>query len=276
MTASPRVPSRAAGVRRKGNALLRRLRRWRKRARWAQRKLKALSRPVRIGGAVVALLAVLTVVNFAYQVASKPTELFFPISGAFNKTPADTWEQYGSLFQEYSTSAAPPELLAALAQIEGAGNPVARTYWRWRFTWHPFAIYEPASSAVGMYQMTDPAFAEARRYCIRDHVVVEEGCWLAGLYTRIVPSHAIELTAAYLDRKVETILAVRPDLTASPQQKQDLAAIIHLCGAGPARGFARRGFHLLAEERCGDHDPAKYLADVNAMARRFRRLAAAR
>ena len=26
----------------------------------------------------------------------------------------------------------PPELLAALAQVESGGNPVARTYWRWR------------------------------------------------------------------------------------------------------------------------------------------------
>jgi hypothetical protein len=64
--------------------------------------------------------------------------------------PAETWRQYGALFREYSTHAITPELLAALAQVESDGNPVARTYWRWRLTWHPFAIYEPASSAVGM------------------------------------------------------------------------------------------------------------------------------
>ena len=63
------------------------------------------------------------------------------------------------------------------AQVEGAGNPVASTYWRWRLTWDPFAIYQPASSSVGMYQMTDAAFAEARHYCIRDHIVVEDGCF---------------------------------------------------------------------------------------------------
>ncbi len=91
-----------------------------------------------------------------------------------------------------------------MAQVEGAGNPVARTYWRWRLTWHPFAIYQPASSAVGMYQMTDAAFAEARRYCIRHHTVIDDGvwddwrsCWFNGLYTRVVPSHAIELTAVF-------------------------------------------------------------------------------
>ena len=127
-----------------------------------------------------------------------------------------------------------PELLAALAQVEGAGNPVARTYWRWRLTWNLFAIYQPASSAVGMYQMTDAVFAEARRYCIRHHTV-EDSCWFSGLDTRVVPSHAIELTAVFLDRNVAAIFARRPNATASLQQKQELAAIIHLCGAASAK-----------------------------------------
>jgi hypothetical protein len=189
--------------------------------------------------------------------------------------PAETWRHYGPLFREYSTAAITPELLAALAQIEGAGNPMARTYWRWRLTWNPLAIYQPASSAVGTYQMTDAAFADARRFCIRDHVVVEKECWFTGLYTRIVPSHAVELTAVSLDRNVAAILASRPKATASPQQKQALATIIHLCGPGPARAFARRGFMLSPGERCGDHDVATYLAKVNAMKREFLRLAAA-
>ena len=55
-----------------------------------------------------------------------------------------------------------PELLAALAQVEGAGNPVARTYWRWRLSWNPLELYRPASSAVGMYQITDATFQEAK------------------------------------------------------------------------------------------------------------------
>ena len=118
------------------------------------------------------------------------SELFFPVSRAFDKMPGETWRQYGALFREYSTHAITPELLAALAQVESDGNPVERTYWRWRLTWHPFAIYEPASSAVGMYQMTDAAFAEAQHHCIRRHTVVEEGCWFNSLYTRIVPSDA--------------------------------------------------------------------------------------
>jgi hypothetical protein len=112
---------------------------------------------------------------------AKPTELLSLVSGGFNKSPTETWRHYGPLFREYSTASIPPELLAALAQAEGAGNPMASTYWRWHLTWNPFAIYQPASSSVGLYQMTDAAFAEARRYCMRHHAVVEDDCALTGL-----------------------------------------------------------------------------------------------
>ena len=95
-----------------------------------------------------------------------------------------------------------------------------------------------------------------------------------GLYTRVVPSHAIELTAVFLDRNVTAILAHRPNETASLQQKQELATIIHLCGAGSATVFARGNFYLTAGERCGDHDVATYLAQVNAMKQEFLRFAA--
>jgi hypothetical protein len=126
--------------------------------------------------------------------------------------------------------------------------------WRWRLTWNPFAIYQPASSAVATYQITDAAFAEARRYCIRQHTVVEDDCWFNGLYTRVVPSHAIELTAVFLDRNVAAILARRPNATANLLQKQELAAMIHLCGAASAKAFACRGFHPIAGERCSNDD----------------------
>ena len=247
---------------------------WRKRARWAWQKLNAAPSAIRIVVIAATVLAVFSATNLVYQVVRKPTEMLFPVSGAMNKMPAETWQQYAPLFREYSTATITPELLAALAQVEGAGNPVARTYWRWRLTWNPFAVYQPASSAVGMYQMTDAAFAEARQYCIRHHTVVEDGCWFNGLYTRVVPSHAIELTAVFLDSKVAAILARRPNGTANQQQKQELAAIIHLCGAASAKAFARRGFHLIAGERCGDHDVATYVAQVNAMKREFLRYGA--
>jgi len=182
------------------------------------------------------ILAVFSAMNLIYHVVRKPTEVFSPVSGAFNKMPAETWRQYAPLFREYSTAAISPELLAALAQVEGAGNPVASTYWRWRLTWDPFAIYQPASSSVGMYQMTDAAFAEAQQYCIHHHTVVEDGCASHGIYSRLVPSHAVELTSVFLDRNVTAILAHRSKGTASQQQKQELAAIIQLCGRRSGQG----------------------------------------
>jgi len=253
--------------------------------RYARRVLRALLRArlgVRILVASMAVLLLWSAVNWLYQVVRKPTELFFPVSGVLAKAPAETWRQYGPLFRRHSTAVITPPLLAALAQVEGAGNPVARTYWRWQLTWHPFEIYRPASSAVGMYQITDATFREARRFCIHDHVVVEEGawhdvhsCWFNGLYTRVVPSHAVELTAALLDRGVAETLRSRRIAGATPAQKQNLAAVMHLCGAGPADAYARQGFRLTVGQKCGDHDVARYLARVNAMKLEFTRLAAA-
>jgi hypothetical protein len=258
---------------RDSGALPRPLRRCWNGVRWMARKLAAAPLAIRIVAIAAIVIAVFFATNFVYHVVRKPTEMFFPVSGALNKMPLETWRQYAPLFREYSTAAITPELLAALAQVESAGNPLASTYWRWRLTWDPFAIYQPASSSVGMYQMTDPTFAETRRYCIRHHIVVGDGCSWNGLYTRVAPGRAVELTSAYLDRNVTQVLAhLRP--AATLQQKQELAAIIHLCGAGSARVFARRGFSLTAGERCGDHDVAAYLAQINVMKRKFQRFAA--
>jgi hypothetical protein len=273
-----RIPSRKARVRRARPTRFQRLVRFGQRAFLV---LMALPLALRVVVIAIVLLALWSVVNFTYQVVRKPTELFFPVSGALSKTPPETWQSYERLFRAHSTAIMAPELLAALAQVEGAGNPVARTYWRWRLSWNPFEWYQPASSAVGMYQITSPTFREARRYCIHYHEVVEEGpwhqwrsCWFNGLYTRVVPSHAVEMTSALLDRSVASTVTRHRATAATLQQKQDLAAIIHLCGAGGGDAFARRGFKLTPGQKCGDHDVHAYLAQVNTMKRLFSRLAA--
>jgi hypothetical protein len=219
--------------------------------------------------------------NLFYQVVRKPGELFAPISGSLAKSPVSTWESYGLLFEEHSTSIISADLLAALAQVESDGNPVARTYWRWQWSWNPFEIYRPASSALGMFQLIDGTFAEARKYCIRDHEVVADGpwhdpgsCWFNSLYTRTVPGHSIELTAAYLHQRVVGILADRRKAKISLAQKQKLAAVIHLCG--PRRGvdFAARGFRTTPGELCGTHSVPRYLDRITSLQKRFIQLAA--
>ena len=273
-----RIPSRKARTRRVRPTRFRRLVRFGQRAFLV---LMALPLALRIVVIAIVLLALWSVVNWTYQVVRKPTELFFPVSGALSKTPLETWRSYETLFRAHSTAIMAPELLAALAQVEGAGNPVARTYWRWRLSWNPFEWYQPASSAVGMYQITTPTFHEARRYCIHYHEVVEVGpwhqwrsCWFNGLYTRVLPSHAVEMTSALLDRSVGGTVARHRATTATLQQKQDLAAVIHLCGAGGGDAFARRGFKLTPGQKCGDHDVRAYLAQINTMKKLFSRLAA--
>jgi hypothetical protein len=150
---------------------------------------------VRIAGGVAILIAVVTLTNLLYHVIRKPTELFFFVGHRLDKEPAETWRQYGALFRTYSTSTITPELLAALAQVESSGNPVDRTYWRWRWSLNPFAIYQPASSAVGLFQMLDATAAEAARFCIRGNAVTDTDCGFTSLYVRAIPSHATELTS---------------------------------------------------------------------------------
>ena len=225
---------------------------------------------------VLLLMVLVPSVNWVYQVVRKPSELFFPVSDDLYKTPTETWRSYAPLFLAHSTPIMTPELLAALAQKEASGNPVARTYWRWSTTLNLFEIYRPASSAVGMYQFTDGTFEEAKRYCIHDHRVVADGpwhdmhsCWFNNLYARVIPSHAVELAASNLDRRVREILARKGIKRATLRQQQELAIITHLCGAGAGARYASHGLQLLPGQRCGDHDPRHYVERVMGLSKAF-------
>ena len=231
--------------------------------------------------AVVCLLAIdgFFALNWIYQVIRKPGEILAPVSASLAKSPESTWQDYGPLFEEYSTSIISPELLAALAQVEGSGNPIAHTYWRWQWSWNPFEIYRPASSALGMFQITDGTFAEARKYCIHNHEIVTEGpwydlssCWFNSFYTRTLASHASEMTAAYLHRSVLNALAARPTAKASLAQQQKLAAVIHLCGLKRGEILVARRFRVTPGERCGTQSLRRYLIQVDLMKKRFARL----
>ena len=249
------------------------------RRRW-WRLLAALPLTIQAGCMLVLVLATWFVANTAYHVVRKPTELLFPFEDRLYKTPARTWLAYGELFRRHSTATITPDFLAALAQIEASGDPVARTYWRWSASTDPFDIYRPASSAVGMFQFTDGTFEEARRYCIRDNRVVEDGpwndpdsCWFNSLYFRVLPSHSIELTSAYLDRTVHSLLARHRLRGVGLEKRQELATLVHLCGAGAGNAFARRGMQLAPGQRCGAHDARAYLNKVARMKTVFRGLA---
>jgi len=244
------------------------------------RTLRAAPLVLQLVAVAILSLALWAAANWFYHAVRKPTELLFPLSGTLSKTPPETWREYQSHFRRYATPVIAPELLAALAQIESAGNPLARTYWQWRPSWHPFEVYRPASSAVGMYQITDGTFAQTRRDCVYEPSPGEEdsvggsgSCWLDGLYARVLPSYAVALTAKILDRNVAATLKRQRIATSTLQHKQDLAVVIHLCGAGAGETYARRGFRLSPGQRCGDHDVRAYLQRVNGMKQLFAQLA---
>ena len=231
---------------------------------------------LRLSGACLCVLLAWAGINWVYHVVQKPSELLFPLDGVLLKTPNQTWQSYGHYFREHATGIMQPELLAALAQVEASGNPVARTYWRFRPVADPFEVYRPASSAVGLFQITDATFEQARRYCIRDHRVVERGpwndprsCWFNDLYLRVLPGDSIELTSAYLDQTVRAILARNRMRDVPLVRQQQLAALVHLCGAGAGNAFARRGLRLEQSGRCGDHGGAEYVTRVQRMQRQF-------
>jgi len=240
---------------------------------------KPLPSLMQIASATLLLIGAFFVINWFYQVFHKPAEVLAPLSTRFLKTPEATWRSYGRLFEENSTSIIAPELLAALAQVESDGNPIALPAWRWQWSWNPFAIYRPASSALGMFQFTDGTFAIARKLCIREHEVRTSGpwydlhsCWFNSLYTRTIPSHAIELTAAYLHQSVHEALTQLPRAEVINAQKHKLAAVIHLCGAARGKAFVKRGLRVLSGERCGSHSLSGYLSQVERMTKRFARL----
>ena len=228
---------------------------------------------------LVLAIAAMYPLNWIYQVARKPGELLAPISASFSKGPDSTWRDYGALFDKHATDIVTADFLAALAQVESDGNPIATTYWRWRWSWNPFEVYRPASSALGMFQFTDGTFAEARRYCIHEHEVAEDGswydidsCWFNVFYTRTIASHAIELTSAYLHQNVVDALSSRSMAKTGLTEKQKLAAVIHLCGASKGRTFADAGFQPAKGDTCGTQSLREYLTKVARMTKLFGRL----
>jgi hypothetical protein len=127
--------------------------------------------------------------NWVVHVARMPSQAAAPLEPYFYKRPEATWAAHGWLFEAHATPLISAPLLAALAQAEAGGNPIATTYWRWRWSWNPFRWYSPASSAAGLFQITDATFSEARAFCIHQGEVVRQGkwydwrgCWFNSLY----------------------------------------------------------------------------------------------
>jgi hypothetical protein len=211
-------------------------------ARAAHLAMRVAPLAVQIIVGTVLLVIVWAAVNWIVQVVSKPTEAFVAVSGSLARVPAQTWRQYGPLFDEHSTAVITPELLAALGQV---GAAATRSHGPTGGGGSAGTVRIRTGRASGCFR-SPMERSPGPALCIHNHVVVEDGptmtCTRAGstLYTRVVPAHAVEMTAALL------IAHPRRNrmTTVSLQQRQNLAAIIHLCGDGAGDGYARRGFRF--------------------------------
>ena len=241
-----------------------------------RRKKRSFIARLKLYALMILLVLSVPTINWLYQVVRKPTEVVGLFDKHFYKTPKETWDSYKGLFKEHSTHVLSPQFLAALAQTESQGNPIARTYWSWKLTGDWTRLFAPASSSVGLFQMTDGTFEEAKKFCIQNGKVVKEddtlseygGCWFNWAYMRLWPSHAIEMTSARLHFVVEELLESEKR-RASLIQKQKLAAVVHLCGRQKAKRFIRYDFNTRRMGKCGSHNASTYVSKVFRAKRHF-------
>jgi hypothetical protein len=230
-----------------------------------------------IGGTLI-LLGLFFALNFLVQIARKPAEALGILGLGRSRSLAETWHDYSRDFRRHATEITPPTFLAAMAQVESSGNPLATPKWRFRWSGNVWRWFAPESTSVGLFQLTDGAYERAKKFCIRRGRVVMDGpwhdwgsCWFNWAYMRISPSHSIEMTSAYLHHEVVTSLAGR---SASLENQRRLAAVIHLCGPGRARAFIRSGFSLNSAGRCGRHVVREYVEAIERYERQLRSLSA--
>jgi hypothetical protein len=180
-------------------------------------------------------------------------------SSGREKTPREAWAEYGPEFRRHATDVITPEFLAGLAQVESAGDPLARQPYVWRLTTDVTRLYSPLSSAVGLMQITDANFEDARRFC-RD----------GGCSSRLEPAQAIEMTSGFLHYHVARLVA-RSGRPVALRDRQKLAAVIHLCGPEKGASLVDSGFDPDALGSCGDQPVGPYVRRVMAYAALFAR-----
>ena len=130
---------------------------------WARRKLSRLPRAIRIALAIAILLPLLVLTNLAYHVIRKPSELLFFVGRRLDKEPS---RRGGNT--DRCSAPIPPARSRPNCWPRWRRSKVPAIRWpaptgAGDRAFNPFAIYKPASSAVGLYQMLDAAAAEAAR-----------------------------------------------------------------------------------------------------------------
>ena len=192
------------------------------------------------------------VVNWTYQVIRKPTELFFPVSVTLYKTPAETWDAYAHLFRRHATDVITPGVPRGAGAGGGLGQPggahllalvvaasirsscIDRHPARWgctRSRTAPSRRRSATASTITSSSRKGPGTPGARAGSTSS-----TSAWCRATRSSSPPRFSI----ARCRRRWRGTGSRR----ATPTQKQRLAALIHLCGAGAGNRYARGGLAL--------------------------------
>jgi hypothetical protein len=233
-----------------------------------------IKRLIQFISALIILLTLLFGINFIFQIYKKPIELISIITQTRAKTLTQTWKDYGEFFTNSSTDIISPAFLAALAQKESSGNPLASPRWKLNFKRPIDRIYSPPTTAFGLMQMTNPNFYDSSRLCYKAknkrNSKSFDDCGRINMSTRIFPAHSIYLTARNLTYQVKKILKRRKrKKKATRDQIESLASITHLCGMGKGKRLLRSNFNVRKIGRCGSHSPINYVRDIKKLKKKF-------
>lgn len=216
------------------------------------------------------VVAIILGTNFAYQIYKNPLHALSFFSRPMNKTPRETWSVYADVFKAGSAGRLSPTLLAALAQVESRGNPLAAPEWRVQLTPDLSGVYAPASSAFGIMQITKGTFDLILKSCGKSG----ETCPNRDLATRMRARDSVNMVSGFILRSMEDIITPSGVARLSEEKLIKLAAVIHLCGPEVGRRLARNGYNVNALSRCGSHWPSVYANQVADMKNMFELISA--
>ncbi|MCH2535573.1 MAG: lytic transglycosylase domain-containing protein [Bdellovibrionales bacterium] len=213
------------------------------------------------------------------QIIQKPAHLLGFMSSYFYKTPYETWQSYHQDFKQYETITTSSYVLAAIAQVESSGNPIATPHWEWNLKnkWH--SLYAPVSSSVGLYQFTTPTFERAGTLCVHKGEIYDKvepyqilhPCWWSRFGVRLSASSSIRAASAYLHKEVGELLRRFNMEHLGVKSRARLAMVVHLCGKYKAALLLKKR-SLASLGYCGSHNVAQYIKKAERLIVKFKKL----
>lgn len=213
---------------------------------------------------VLMLALLLFSINFFYQVYSNPLHLLSFLSRPFSKTPQQTWETYKDVFERAAVGRVTAPLIAAIAQVESQGNPLAAPTWTLQMSSDLKEVYAPASSAFGIMQITKGTFERMQRICSE-----MQTCSSGNFSTRMRATDSIGMVAHYLHSVMTEMLGNKRVALLRDEQVTELASVIHLCGPEVGGRLVQNRFRLKMLSKCGAHWPQVYTNRVMVMKKQF-------